>query len=107
MKPLLWSITLLMLLPFAVQAQQNKAQGNSGLSSYKCHLALEDKREVVRDYWRQPKNQSGNLERILLNQQVAVEQGRRLAIVQVLECVERDAEFTKAVARELDKQTLR
>ena len=107
MKQLIWGICLIAALPLAGQAQQAKPQGDSGLYVYKCHLMLEDKSEVIRDYWRQPKNQNGNLERMLMKQQVAVDNGRRLAIIQVLECVDRDAEFSKAVARELDRETLR
>jgi len=107
MKHFLLGFSLLMMLPLCVQAQQSKIHGNNGVYSYKCHLVLEDKREVIRDYWRQPKNQNGNLERILVNQQVAVEQDKRLAIVDVLECVARDAEFSKVVSRELYRYTLR
>jgi hypothetical protein len=94
------------LLCLPVGAQQVKDKTNS-VYGYKCHLELSDKRQVIRDYRNQPKNQNANLERMLRNEQVAVERGTRLAITQVFECVERDGEFSKAVARELDRNTLR
>ena len=107
MKQLLWVFGFSLLLPLTVQAQQNKANDKAQLYSYKCHLTLADKREVIRDYRRQPKNQNGNLQRLLQGEQVAVEKGKRLAITKVHECVERDADFSKATARELDRNTLR
>jgi hypothetical protein len=107
MKPLLLVVSLCALSALTVQAQQAKSNNNAALYSYKCHLALADKREVIRDYRRQPRNQNRNLERMLQSEQVAVEKGQRLAIAQVFECVERDAEFSKAKARELDRVTLR
>lgn len=94
------------LLCLPVSAQQAKEKTNS-VYGYKCHLELSDRRQVIRDYRNQPKNQNANLERMLRNEQVAVERGSRLAITQVFECVERDSEFSKAVARELDRNTLR
>lgn len=87
-------------------AQQIKANSDAEYG-YKCHLVLADNREVIRDYRNQPKNRNGNLERMLLAEQVAVEKGQRLGIIKVFECVERNAEFSKAKARELDRTTLR
>ena len=107
MKQLLLIVCVSLLSTTAAQAKQPGSNDVKKLHGYKCHLVLADKREVIRDYRRQPKNQNGNLERMLLNQQVAVEKGARLAITQVVECVEREAEFGKATSRELDRKTLR
>ena len=89
------------------QAKQPSSNKMQQLYTYKCHLVLDDNREVIRDYRRQPKNQNGNLQRMLINQPVAVEKGVRFTIVDVVECVDLDADFSKATSRELDRMTLR
>jgi len=107
MKQLMMIACISLLSISVVQAKQQGSDKVQQLHTYKCHLVLNDNREVIRDYRRQPKNQNGNLQRMLLNQQVAVEKGARLAIVEVVECVESDADFSKATSRELDRMTLR
>lgn len=105
MKHLIMALSVgLLCLPVSAQQVKDKTYSVYG---YKCHLELADKRQVIRDYRNQPRNQNANLERMLIKELVAVERGTRLAITQVLECVERDGEFSKAVARELDRNTLR
>lgn len=95
-----------MMLGSPVLAQQ-ATSAKTGLFSYKCHLTLSDDREVIRDFRRQPKNRNANLERMLANQQVVVEKNRRMAIVQVHECVEKSSVFSQVKARTLDEETLR
>lgn len=99
-------LSLGVVLASPVIAQQAVA-AKPALFSYKCHLTLSDDREVIRDYRRQPKNQNGNLERLLVKQQVVVEKNERRSIAQVHECVEKHAAFSQAKARKLDEETLR
>lgn len=106
MKFLLCGIALTVVFSFVVQAKQGQDK-QSAMYTYKCYMQLQDNREVIRDYRRQPKNQNANLEKLLSNQMVTVEKGQRLAIVNVLECVEFDKDFSNRKARELDKLTLR
>lgn len=89
------------------QAKQPGSNKMQQLYTYKCHLVLDDNREVIRDYRRQPKNQNGNLQRMLINQPVAVEKGARFVIIEVVECVDMDTDFSSATSRELDRITLR
>lgn len=107
MKYLLCGVALMLLLPVISQAKPGEEKVVAKLYTYKCHLLLQDKREVIRDYWRQPKNHNGNLERMLLTEMVAVEKGKRLAITNVIQCVDVSDEFSKATSRELDRATLR
>lgn len=98
---------LALLLCSTAQAQQVRRDTTASLYNYKCHMQLEDGREVVRDYYDQPVNRNKNFERMLARETVAFNQGVRLAIVKVLECVELEANFGTAKARELDRETLR
>ncbi|MEO3864791.1 TapY2 family type IVa secretion system protein [Rheinheimera fenheensis] len=109
MKQLLGALVSVgLLLSVNSHAQQVSANDKKPrFYAYKCHLTLADKRQVIRDYRRQPQNQNGNLQRMLMAEQVVVEKSKRLAVIEVHECVERDSEFSKAVARELDRNTLR
>ena len=107
MKYLLCSAVVMLLLPVIGQAKPGEQKVPSKLYTYKCHLQLQDKTEVVRDYWRQPKNQNGNLDRMLMTEMVAVDKGKRLAITNVVQCVDIGDEFSKATSRELDRATLR
>lgn len=107
MKYILCSAIVLLLLPVISQAKPGDEKVAAKLYTYKCHLQLQDKREVIRDYRRQPKNHNGNLERMLMTEMVAVEKGKRLAITNVVQCVDVGDEFSKATSRELDRATLR
>lgn len=98
---------LALLLCSTAQAQQVRRDTTASLYNYKCHMQLEDGREVVRDYYDQPVNRNKNLERMLARETVAFNQGVRLAIVKVHQCVELEDDFATATARELDRETLR
>lgn len=106
MKQLVLLLSLSVIWASPLSAQQS-ADVKSNLYTYKCHLKLTDSREVIRDYRRQPKNQHGNLEKLLVNQQVVVEKSQRQTILQVYECVDVGELFTSAKARKLDEETLR
>lgn len=103
------AIAILVVLSSPVIAQQAKpgTGKKAQLYTYKCHLQLEDEREVIRDYRRQPRNVNGNLERLLAKEQVAVEKGKRLSIISVFECVEQQQSFSSNAAQKLDSITLR
>lgn len=106
MKQIILLLSLAMISVSPLHAQQS-VDTKSKLYNYKCHMKLADNREVIRDYRRQPKNQHGNLEKLLVNQQVVVERNQRLTILQVYECVDVREVFTSAKARKLDEETLR
>ena len=95
------------LASFAVPAQQKANDSKLTVYHYKCYMQLEDGREVVRDYRDRTINRNGNLERMLLQESVAFNQGLRLRIRKVNECVELETDFSTAKARELDRETFR
>lgn len=95
------------LVSFAVSAQQKVNDSKLAIYHYKCYMQLDDGREVVRDYRDRTSNRNGNLERMLLKESVAFNQGLRLRISKVYECVELETDFSTAKARELDRETFR
>lgn len=95
------------VISFGTYAQQTQDNSKQQLHNYKCHMQIENGTDVVRDYYDQPLNQNNNLQRMLVRDSIMLNRGVRMNIVKVHECVELDAEFSKATARELDRNTLR
>lgn len=108
MKSKIFAVFLLALFSQSVLAE--KSAGNKkqdGLNSYKCHLLLANRAEVIRDYRRLPANHAKKLQNELVGMLVSLDGNNKSSILEVKECVAVTGAFRSAQGRELDRTTLR
>lgn len=77
------------------------------LSTYKCHLLLASRGEVIKDFRRLPANYAKKLQVELVGKTASINGNDKYAILEVKECVVTSGTFRTAQARELDRLTLR
>ena len=103
-------VAVFLLAVFSRSVLAEKSVGNNkqdGLSTYKCHLLLANRAEVIRDYRRLPANYARKLQVDLVGKIASIDGNDKYPILEVKECVVASGAFRTAQGRELDRLTFR